>query len=385
MIRMPNLTEDFKALESGVFFTDDNICLLGNVAGFFTDINNNIYTNKKGKLFFEGLVYRLQSGKSTVIIAESDVIQEYRNLFNYMFETTQYSNNRYNFPQKYAETITFVDVGLGNDCWTNNKTNIFSRYINYTRDSHMKFDHIIANPPYEFGNAITTTVLSNVDFDDYVNLMPVSKYKKDKIYQHIVPNSLVRVKWEGDAATNPQIAELTKKANSEITEVDFNTWCYDERFKKFYVENIKRSRTFTFVSENLKLKYAGSISPKTCFIVGKRVLTDGVHTTEDCFDYKWNIQKQIIPLCYGDSSDPEDNLRVFIFKFSTEVEMNNFTKFWYSKGKEGLSNLLLKGLGKQTGNPEYAIPRVDWTREWTDEGILKDYGYTDEEIKELLK
>ena len=30
------------------------------------------------------------------------------------------------------------------------------------------------------------------------------------------------------------------------------------------------------------------------------------------------------------------------------------------------------------------IPNVDWTHSWTDEEILKDYGYTDEEIKEIL-
>ena len=32
----------------------------------------------------------------------------------------------------------------------------------------------------------------------------------------------------------------------------------------------------------------------------------------------------------------------------------------------------------------YIIPRVNWKRPWTDEEILKDYGYTDEEIEEVL-
>ena len=33
---------------------------------------------------------------------------------------------------------------------------------------------------------------------------------------------------------------------------------------------------------------------------------------------------------------------------------------------------------------EFIIPRVDWTREWTDEEILKYYGYSNEEIEEIL-
>ena len=48
--------------------------------------------------------------------------------------------------------------------------------------------------------------------------------------------------------------------------------------------------------------------------------------------------------------------------------------------------MLLWGMNVgQASNPSLAIPKVDWTKEWTDEEILKDYGYTDEEIKELLK
>lgn len=53
--------------------------------------------------------------------------------------------------------------------------------------------------------------------------------------------------------------------------------------------------------------------------------------------------------------------------------------------KSGLTSILLAGLNKPTGCPfDLAIPNVDWTRSWTDEEILKDYGYSDSEIKEIL-
>ena len=31
------------------------------------------------------------------------------------------------------------------------------------------------------------------------------------------------------------------------------------------------------------------------------------------------------------------------------------------------------------------MPKVDWTRSWTVEEILKDYGYTEDEIKEVME
>ena len=32
----------------------------------------------------------------------------------------------------------------------------------------------------------------------------------------------------------------------------------------------------------------------------------------------------------------------------------------------------------------YWFPKVDWTRSWTVEEILKDYGYTEDEIKTVM-
>ena len=244
---------------------------------------------------------------------------------------------------------------------------------------------VIANPPFRFSNKITATVINNVDFIEYVNLMPVSKYRGKKIYQHVIPNSVQKVQWTGDALTNPQIAELTKKRNESVIEAEFNSWCYDKKFAKYYLANMNRQLTFDYISEGTKIKKVGKVNPQTCFVIGRRALTDGVHTTEDCLDYKWNVQKQQVSLCCNGFSGPEAPLRVFIFKFSTEAEMNNFTKFWYLKGKKGLMNKLIKGTGKQGGSIRDIIPKLDWTKEWTDEEILKDYGYTDEEIKELLK
>lgn len=42
-------------------------------------------------------------------------------------------------------------------------------------------------------------------------------------------------------------------------------------------------------------------------------------------------------------------------------------------------------MNKSTGcSLDLLFPKVDWTREWIDEKILKYYGYSNEEIEEIL-
>ena len=48
-----------------------------------------------------------------------------------------------------------------------------------------KFDYIIANPPYAMGNELTKTVVENVEFGKYINLMPASKYKGKELYRYV--------------------------------------------------------------------------------------------------------------------------------------------------------------------------------------------------------
>ena len=45
---------------------------------------------------------------------------------------------------------------------------------------------------------------------------------------------------------------------------------------------------------------------------------------------------------------------------------------------------LLKGRRNQ-GTAKYSMPKVDWTRRWTGKQILKEFGYTDEEIEDIYR
>ena len=74
-----------------------------------------------------------------------------------------------------------------------------------------KFDYIIANPPYAMGNELTKTVVENVEFGKYINLMPASKYKSKELYRYVKDIERVEDTFEdavvGDSLT---IAELSK-------------------------------------------------------------------------------------------------------------------------------------------------------------------------------
>ena len=170
---------------------------------------------------------------------------------------------------------------------------------------------------------------------------------------------------------------------------------FDEKFRKFYEKNFHK------VNDKFVYKFVAFSGEKTLhnidnfiplldnsiyFITTLRAADHGVDTSGvsydwninhiDCrnkFSYSWNTFNKTYITNWG------------YIKFGSKNERDNLTEFWYRNGKNGLMHKLIKGLNKSNGSIAIAIPRVDWSHPWTDEEILKEYGYTEEEIKEILK
>lgn len=271
-----------------------------------------------------------------------------------------------------------------------------------------KFDLIIANPPYAIGNEITQSIIDNVDYNQFINLMPLSKYKKNKLYQNVLKSYLVVNKWEEntfDAATAPIISLLSKEQKNYESYLDFeinNT--YDKRLSKFWEEQTKREKTYLEHICILGKKDFNRISSKTSFSCGiytpnviasngpKSITNPDGSFKENDRHYIWNFLKPEGTINqYFDTTNNGTCINQTVTSFKTEQEADNF-KAWAHSGElkrrgrlQGLFSILLRGLNKPTGCPfDYAIPRVDWSHPWTDEEILRDYGYTEEEIKEIL-
>lgn len=257
-----------------------------------------------------------------------------------------------------------------------------------------KFDYIIANPPYAMGNELTKTVVENVEFGKYINLMPASKYKGKELYRYVESIDKVDDNFDdayvGESLT---VATMSKIADTFSSFEELEMCKFDERLRKFYEKNLDSPNNIDYrykyvnpSKENVR-HWLDKRNPNTDFYIYVRTADHGVHTDSGATDNLWNKGINLSTSILGVSRNTSTNwqsLGGFIF-FHTKEEKNNFTDFWYRNGKDGLMHKLIKGLNKSSGTITPAIPRVDWSHPWTDEEILKEYGYTEEEIKEILE
>lgn len=234
----------------------------------------------------------------------------------------------------------------------------------------MDFDIIIANPPYEMGNQITKNILDNISFDTYVNLMPLAGYKSDKLFQHVSNMELIDPALFEDAkiTDNLNIAILKSEKCNDIEWEDFEIESFDPKFKFAYDFIVKsRKNLFYQILPNMPNKYNVEenilqFDSKIDFMITTRTAHDGVHSSKDSWDIRWNINKELV------------STLSYMIRFPNMAAKENFCKFWYNKK---LSQKLIKGLNKDSGNVYAAIPNIDWSRtdvEYTDEYVLEQMG-----------
>ena len=240
----------------------------------------------------------------------------------------------------------------------------------------MDFDIIIANVPYELGNQITKNILDNVSFDTYVNLMPLSKYKSNKLFQHVHSMELIDPALFEDAAItdNLNIAILKSEKLNNTEWEDFEINSFDPKFKLFYEanNNLKHYAIDNYVDCASKASDRSYIKSSS-FCITWRTVLDGTHRTDNCWDYKWNVLKNISKYMFK-KAPYADVITVNFIHFSTNIEHKNFCDFWY---RGYLSNMLIKGLRKKSGTVKPALPKIDWSRtdvEYTDEYVLEQMG-----------
>ena len=299
----------------------------------------------------------------------------------------------------------FVDVLKYRDCEVIQISKYFDSQAdlgNYIMEElknyfNMKFDLIIANPPYgKPGANITKTIIDNIEYGEYINLLPANDYNRNDtkdLYKFVDLDSMTSLKGAfKDATVTTHLARINKKPHRYLSWEEFQIENYiDESLTKYFYENNSRSHK---AIDNYDTGYHPETwSPDTTFIIGQRVIASGrlpLGTNNDA--YRWNVEKSIlskdlikahVPTCYQKMGV---NRVTFSAIIMSQIEKDNFTNFMYSVDGFRFISKVFTAVNTDAGTYPLGqvFPKVDWTRAWTVEEILTDYGYTQKEIDEVI-
>ena len=248
------------------------------------------------------------------------------------------------------------------------------------------FDLIIANPPYgKIGANITKKIIDTIDFDEYVNIMPLIDYTKctdGDLWHHVQVNTVMQTSGAfKDAAICPIICLLGKSSATNIyTEEQFKIACAKKSWvKKYYLANLARTK----ISFDER-QYSMQENLNDVLILPLRV-TSGNHSGKASIGYTtkstfYCVNSNQIALA------TKQTIIACGMKFAPQMK-TNFIKFINADISQAFIDVLLRSLNRDTmHSTEHNMwfPKVDWAREWTVEEILADYGYTEKEIKEVM-
>ncbi len=263
---------------------------------------------------------------------------------------------------------------------------------------NMKFDLIIANPPYgKVGANIAKTIIDSISYTEFINLLPANDYKRNDtkdLYRYVDLDSMISLQDAfSDAAVTTHIARLVKTPNMTITPEEFEIENYATPCLKkyFYVTRSRKHYAIDNTGELHKIKNPDA--NYTFFLNGrdinhKHLPWKNGRYTEESLTYQWNINK----ITYAEAtkySQPSAIARGEVYfygntiTFHTTTEKDNFTNFVYN------NRLFINSLfAAVQADGRFVLgkmfPKVDWSRAWTVEEVLLDYGYTPEEIVEVI-
>lgn len=263
---------------------------------------------------------------------------------------------------------------------------------------NMKIDGIIANPPYgAIGAKITNALITELDFDQYINIEPIVDFLKyPNIYNHMqLTDTEIIEGFGGDAHVLPSVTIFNKNINNKLASEEFFICTVSNKLtNKYFNENITNRKSYADISfdenttvKNLDFTKRLIFGIKICSNAINHLDKNGINVGGTIKSTPYKINKQELTL---DEYYKIKNSKAFwgvILTFKTVEERTNAFKFSYSKDGFRFLNLLAHSMQRDNFHAkEYAalFPKVDWTRSWTVEEILKDYGYTEDEIKAVM-
>lgn len=262
---------------------------------------------------------------------------------------------------------------------------------------YMKTDLLISNPPYgAIGANITNTLIQKIDYKEFINLLPANDYKRNETKDLFKYQSNMVAINDGfiDAAVTTHVARIHKGTvedpapNINMTLDEFERSQYiDRSLDKYFKENSKRQPTV--IDKYLPSRdLVKQIGPERSLIFTKRdVNHKHLPYSKRVNSYKWNVESSITAdyLINNTAVDFNNAVSIEMLICATSLEKINQANFYYSKdGFKFISKLFTAVNVDSRIDLTKILPQVDWTRSWTVEEILKDYGYTEDEIKTVM-
>lgn len=261
----------------------------------------------------------------------------------------------------------------------------------------LKFDLILANPPYgPTGANITKTIIDTVKFDYYINLLPANDYKRNTtkdLYNYQSDMEAINNGFKGDASVTTHLACIHADKVNTMTLEDFEMSTYlDAQLTKYFKVNSERNH-YAIDNHICKPKIARfrRINLRNCFYYGKReVAAKYLTITPDSVSYRLNTNTlldhdEFLALSSKSEQALGNSGNFTVVQFNTPEEKDNFVAFAYSDTGYKFIVKMFKSINVDCYVvPARFMPKVDWTRSWTVEEILADYGYTEEEIAEIM-
>ena len=260
---------------------------------------------------------------------------------------------------------------------------------------NMKIDGIIANPPYgAIGGNVAYTIREKVDYECFVNLLPANDYKRNKTKDLFNYQSEMEPINDGfdDAAVTTHLCSVSKNKVNNMTLDEFERSQYiDRSLDKYFEENSKRTHYAIDKSSELqniknpdltKIIFIGSRDINHKHLpYSKNTLTNNINL--NLLSYKEICEK----FCMKSAKEKgELYFQGNCFVLNTQKEKDNIINLVYSKDGFRFISKLFTSMNVDGRTPLYKVfPEVDWTRSWTVEEILKDYGYTEDEIKAVME
>ena len=331
----------------------------------------------------DAIISRVHKDVESVLVIDDAGLQVVRKLYDLGIKDVTLTFYTYDIKDIFDNFVYII---------SNTFRDLNVKLVSFEEVIKMKFDLVISNPPYgKIGAQITKKIIDDVDYKDFINLLPANDYKRvPELWQYQSDMEPCKDAFE-DAAVTTYIAKLHKNKVNNMSLVDYEIFNYvDPQLDRYFKENSKRSHyaidRMTTGCHSINTLMRNPWDVHTTFIIALRDMNHKSMGGIKSITYKWNVEESI-DFEYIIKNHLTKNGQVLMSEclFSSNVEKHNFIKFiYYGRESKFVQKLFTAISCDGTVRPNI-FPKVDWTRSWTVEEILKEYNYTDEEIKEVME